>query len=95
MSAFENCKELAAGAPVLSCFAAEAQFVPSYAVLVVLFAIIFYKLEFEPTRTRFAVSMFSVTIIAMLLTTLGFMPSQSWSILVVLSIFSASMLYWK
>lgn len=95
MTAFETCSGLDAGASVISCFVAEASYFPTIAVLIVLWAIIFFRLELEPTRSRFATSLFAVLVVAMLLTPIGILPSTALSPLIVATIFSVAVMYWK
>lgn len=95
MAILDACSGLNAGLPVIACLSAEASYLPSYILLVVLFAIIFFRLNREPTRERLASSLFATSIMGLLFAAGSLVPDRALGILVVLTVGSGILLITK
>jgi hypothetical protein len=88
---YTDCGGLVGGAN-LACLSAEASYLPVIMGLSVFFAILYFRMNFEPAGSRFAASLFVTSLVALLLSVGGFLPTGIWGITAILAVGSASML---
>jgi len=87
----ESCEGLV-GASNLACLAAEASYVPVILALAVLFGILYFRMNFEPARNRFAASLLIVSMVSLLLSVAGFLPDGVWGVTVFLAVGAAALM---
>jgi hypothetical protein len=82
----EACTGLGVGIPVIRCLNAEANYVMGYLLLSMLFAILYFNLDFEPVKDRLAAVLLAVCVASILFSLVGLVHPQAFSYSFILAI---------